>query len=146
MVEASTIHACAMRLLRRADDCETNYFFDDEKMKAYIARTCNQEIATFLGPCFRHIRRSTRDRRNFEGTIERKQKNAEKQVMFFLLKTLTNFCRSKMSVEDFQNPRTFGRSYYPGRHCLYGPWQGVSKLLELTFLCSSSTLSQEHEE
>jgi hypothetical protein len=122
MVEASTIHACAMRLLRRDDDCEIKYLFDDEKMKAYIAHTCNQEIDTFLRPCFRHIRMSTRAGRNVEGTIARKQKNAEKQVLFFLLKTLTNFCRSKMSVEDFRNPRTFGRSYYPGRHCLYGPW------------------------
>jgi hypothetical protein len=113
-----------MRLLRRDDDSKTKNLFDDEKMKAYIARTCKQEIDTFLGPCFRHIRMSTRAGHNLEGTIERKNQNAEKQVIFFLFKTLTNFCRSKMSREDFQNPRTFGRSYYPGRHCLYGMVHG----------------------
>jgi hypothetical protein len=122
MIEASTIHACAMRLLNRSHDCETKYLIDDEKMKAYIARTCSQEIKTFLGPCFRHIRKSKRGGRNSEGRIEKKQKTAEKQVLFFLFKTLTNFCRSKMSVEDFKKPRTFGRTYYPGRYCLHGPW------------------------
>ncbi len=38
---------------------------------------------------------------------------AEKQVIFFLYKTLVQFCHSAGTIEAFRDPNSWSRHYYP---------------------------------
>jgi hypothetical protein len=93
-----------MKLLRRESNAESSIQNDDQ-IKRFIQERCRSEIESFLQPCYRALSSHT----------IRKQENAKKQVVFFLFKHLVHFCRSKMTLEEFQDKRTWGRIYYPAK-------------------------------
>jgi superfamily I DNA/RNA helicase len=131
LLEASTIHSCAMRLLRRENGMEdSSNFCDDDKIKQIIENKCREEIASFLRPCYQAIRRSRSRGNNHDA----KQENAKKQVIFFLHKTLVNFCRSKMTLDEFQDKSTWNRTYYPGKTFHF------QQSIEVSIVCSHASL------
>ena len=133
ILESSTIHACAMRLRRRSrEQEEKSRIWDDERMQGYIEVQLRYEILDFLRPCLGVLERDAHGKSN-EG-LERMRRDATKQVVFFVFKTLVNFCRSKMTLEDLKNTRTFGRVYYPGTLREMNITFGLSFVLMISYM------------
>jgi superfamily I DNA/RNA helicase len=118
-LEARTLHSCAMMLLCQArgednyDDVEVETrVIDEEELKNEIQSLLRQEIHEFLRPCFREIFRIAQgdpEKRSLQ--IQSMEASAVKQVVFFLYKTLVQFCHSQNSLEMFRT--CWERDYYP---------------------------------
>jgi superfamily I DNA/RNA helicase len=125
--EARTLHSCAMMLLSHArgeDDYKEeeveNKVIGEEELKDEIQKLSQREIRDFLGPCFREISRMARDAsgnsnpQNRSRQIQSSMESfAEKQIVFFLYKTLVQFCHSHDSLEMFCVRTRWRRNYYP---------------------------------
>lgn len=82
---------------------------DDGALQRVIGNVLRDEINNFLQPCFDNLHR----RRLSSGESQGLYKQAKKKVIFYLFKTLRQFCISKMSLEEWKDPSTFNRVYYP---------------------------------
>lgn len=127
-VEARTLHSCAMMLLSQArnekedyddDEVDTKTVVDEESLKEEIQKLLQDEIREFLRPCFQEISRLSNRRNNPRADrsrqIESTESFAEKQVVFFLYKTLAQFCHSQDSLETFADRTSWSRDYYPAK-------------------------------
>lgn len=131
-VEARTLHSCAMMLLSQVryedymgEKVETK-LVHEEALKEEIQTRLQTEIQEFLGPCFREISRlSSQGSNSNPGERARhiqqsKESAAEKQVVFFLYKTLIQFCHSQDSLEMFADRTRWERDYYPAKKFHFG--------------------------
>jgi UvrD/REP helicase N-terminal domain len=93
---------------------------DDDHLQQEIERICKREIESFLAPCVSVIRRVARDNRAIQSSME---EVAYKQVLYFLAKTMSHFCRSNYSLEFFRDRSNQQRTYYPAK-LYHGPREG----------------------
>jgi superfamily I DNA/RNA helicase len=112
-VDARTLHSCAMSLLatqRREAMIPEERLLNEEQLQKEIGRRSQNEIDKFLRQCYREIA----GRRLGRGTEESMRKNAYRQVVFFIFKTLRQFCMSALTEEEWSDPRNDRkRNYYP---------------------------------
>lgn len=114
ILEARTLHSAAMSALGRHrqeqedDDVEdTKILLNEDKFQEKVDDVCQEAVDKFLGMgCYREIRRRCgEDKKKAESA----RKKVERLVRFFIFKTLINFCRSPMTLEDFEcNSKKFG--------------------------------------
>jgi superfamily I DNA/RNA helicase len=113
-VDARTLHSCAMSLLaKHRSETETpeGQLMNEENLQKEILRISQRDIDNFLADCFREIDKKTRSCRARQESM---RENAERQVVFFLFKTLKQFCQSDISEEDWHDPALDRkRNYYP---------------------------------
>ena len=114
IVEARTLHSCAMRLLladRKEEFVEENTrLMDDESLQNFIKTVCDREIQDFLAHAKSEI--ASRNRKDPRKATSMMQA-AERQVAFFIFKTFSQFCQSPYTVEQFKDPLFRSRHYYP---------------------------------
>ena len=113
-----TLHGCAMNLLaEHRNDPDANNetslegrILDDDQLQQKIEQVCKNEIESFLAPCFSVIRGVAHGNRGKQSSME---EAAYKQVLYFLVKTLSHFCRSNFSLDFFRDRSNQQRTYYP---------------------------------
>eukprot|EP00592_Proboscia_alata_P001278 CAMPEP_0194373956 /NCGR_PEP_ID=MMETSP0174-20130528/22325_1 /TAXON_ID=216777 /ORGANISM="Proboscia alata, Strain PI-D3" /LENGTH=925 /DNA_ID=CAMNT_0039153245 /DNA_START=461 /DNA_END=3238 /DNA_ORIENTATION=+ len=120
-IVARTMHSCAMTLLANQRN-ETSNQPDDERQRLmeaklmsdqqterYISKVCALEIKQFLQHSYEHISQSNTD------LSKRKKKfdEAERQVVFFIGKTLRQFCIRSDTVQQFRGTANKSRNYFP---------------------------------
>jgi len=113
-IEARTLHSCAMKLLsedrKEAFVEENSRLIDDEALQSFIKTACDREVQDFLAHAREEIHsRNKEDPRKAASMTEA----AERQVLFFIFKTFTQFCRSPYMVEQFNDPNFKYRNYFP---------------------------------
>ena len=152
-IDARTLHSCAKKQLNAQllsaqheaasnDDDKTNNapHWTDKQVKKWILRCCQDEMETFLVPCFRTL--AGRGHRSTAGSSSSSsghhsaaannnassmQQRAREQVEFFLYKSLVHFCQSNWSLQEYKRgerydpvtgtfrERIFNRDYYPAK-------------------------------
>lgn len=117
-VDARTLHSCAMKLLSERRKEEDQYdetkieskLYDDQQLEKYIEENFKNEINSFLSVALENIKTNPRfQEKDKMFMIDR----AHTQVLFYIRKTLDQFCRSAMSLEQFQDSSFRQRNYYP---------------------------------
>lgn len=119
-IEARTLHSCAMRLLsdvRKEEFVDENKrLMDDEGLQDFIKDVCGGQVQDFLAHAREEIRsRSKGDASKAASMLEA----AERQVLFYVFKTFSSFCRSPYTLEQFRDAKFRNRNYYPAKkfHC-----------------------------
>lgn len=115
LVQAQTLHACAMNLLSKhrkekgtGDELEGR-LWDDQRLQRFILETCKHDIERFLDY-------GARQEINKGSNADKKGsmfQAAERQIIFFVYKTLTSFCQSNMTEAQLQDANYRKRNYYP---------------------------------
>ena len=126
-INASTLHACAWRLLQEEDESDDDedeeqqqdesdddgesIFLNDNAFGALIGKKFNQQIEDHLSRAYDAIDATTLEQK--KRTSRKKQ--LRDQAIFYLKKTFWTFCISKMSLADLKNDYHWARHYYPGK-------------------------------
>ena len=105
----------AKELLNKYLDNETEIeskLFDDQRSEKYIEENFKNEINSFLSVALENIKTNARfQEKDKMFMIDR----AYKQVLFYIRKTLDQFCRSSMSLDQLQDSSFRQRHYYPAK-------------------------------
>jgi len=112
-LEVKTLHACAMSLLCKSRGEEQDgidmeaKLYTDEDIQSYIQANFGPEMDRFLQVARANIMNFKKESQNSLLI------SAQRQVVFFIYKTLNQFCRSSESLEEFRDIHRRKRNYYP---------------------------------
>jgi superfamily I DNA/RNA helicase len=124
-VEARTLHSCAMKLLsnerKEVFEEESSRLINDDALQDFIKTVCEREIQDFLAHAKEEI--ASRNKKDLSKAASMLHA-AERQVLFYVFKTFTQFCRSPYTVEQFKDPFFKCRDYFPAQKYHQGGGEG----------------------
>jgi len=129
LVEARTLHSCAMKLLddKRKEEREidsmdpepeqNSRIWDEGQLEKFIQSTCEGEINDFMVDARNEIdkRMANSTKPGTTKTSSSMVESAERLVLFYICKSLTSFCQSADKLEQFKDSNNKRRIYYPAR-------------------------------
>ena len=108
-VTASTLHSCAMRLVKGGKGAMSN----DHALEGIIAKEFSRDMENYILPAMRHIISINYNDRILLKKLKRIERTMREPVVSYLSKAFTNFCRSKMTLEQLSDESYHARHWFP---------------------------------
>ena len=144
IIEARTLHSCAMRLLSAS---RKNKYFEHEidnedgllnevQLDKLISDVCRDDIELFLQQAVINIKRKYVDVMK----LERRIMKMKRQIVFFIRKTLWQFCNRSFTPDNFNDQSFCHRDYYPAKQ--YHKYRGRGEELGFPYRVYEQKISE----